>query len=93
MRSHDFTLILNDVDVMDEDLSNQLYEAGCDDGSPYSSQGVAGIRFHREAESLESAIRSAISYIQKTGLTVARLIMDDDELERLTNGMLPSIRD
>jgi len=80
MKEHDFTLILSGVDVMTEDLSNRLYEAGCDDGSPYSSQGVAGVRFHRQAATLEEAIRSAVADVAQAGLAVERLVMEHDEL-------------
>jgi len=80
MKEHDFTLILSGVDVMTEDLSNRLYEAGCDDGSPYSSQGVAGVRFHRQAATLEEAIRSAVADVAQAGLAVQRLVIEHDEL-------------
>lgn len=80
MKEHEFTVILAGVDVMTEDLSNRLYEAGCDDGSPYSSQGVAGVRFHRQAATLEEAIRSAVSDVAKAGVSVQRLVMEQDEL-------------
>jgi hypothetical protein len=80
MKEHEFTLILAGVDVMTEDLSNRLYGAGCDDGSPYSSQGVAGIRFHRQAATLEDAIRSAVADIGKAGVAVERLVIEHDEL-------------
>jgi hypothetical protein len=54
-------------------LAEALFEAGCDDGTPCSSDGLAWIGFHREAESLESAIRSAVADGQKAGVTVARV--------------------
>lgn len=80
MKEHEFTLILAGVDVMSEDLSNRLYEAGCDDGSPYSSQGVAGVRFHRQAATLEDAIRSALADVAQAGVSVQRLVIEQNEL-------------
>jgi hypothetical protein len=68
----DFQLVLADVAVMTEQIADTLFEAGCDDGTPYSSQGVAAIGFSREANSLEEAIRSAIADVNKAGLMVAR---------------------
>ncbi len=60
-----------------------LFEAGCDDGSPGSSQGVVSIDFHREAESLEAAIRSAIADVQKAGCAVAQVTLEADVLASL----------
>lgn len=56
---------------MTEEIASALYEAGCDDGTPYSSAGVAAVGFTREAGSLEEAIRSAIADVQRAGYSVA----------------------
>ena len=42
-----------------EEMAEALYEAGCDDGTPGTCGGVGSIVFHREADSLEAAIKSA----------------------------------
>lgn len=76
MNKYDFRLILRGVEVMTEDLAERLYESGCDDGSPGSSEGVAMIDFHRKAESLESAIRSAVADVSRAGCTAARVEID-----------------
>ena len=47
-----FAVILRGLDVIDDELANALYEAGCDDGSPFSSCGVATVGFDREADCL-----------------------------------------
>jgi hypothetical protein len=73
MQPFEFEVILSGVDEMTEDISNALYEAGCDDGTPFSSEGVAAVGFTREAASLEDAIRSAIADVQKAGYSVARV--------------------
>ena len=72
MAVYDFQLVLGNVSVMSEGIADALFEAGCDDGTPFSSQGVAGVGFSREAASLEEAVRSAIADVSKAGFTVAR---------------------
>jgi hypothetical protein len=73
MERFEFELILAGVEEMTEEVSNALYEAGCDDGTPFSSEGVAAVGFTREANTLEDAIRSAIADVQKAGYAVARI--------------------
>ena len=73
MEKYEFQVVLSGVEEVSEELSNALYEAGCEDGTPFSSEGVAAVGFTREADSLESAIRSAIADIQKAGYSVARV--------------------
>jgi hypothetical protein len=72
MPTFEFQLVLNDLDAVNEEIADALYDAGCDDGTPFSSQGVAAVGFSREASSLEEAIRSALSDVNKAGYTVAR---------------------
>ena len=69
----DFQLVLGDVGAMTEGIADALFEAGCDDGTAFSSQGVAAVGFSREAESLEDAVRSAITDVNKAGFAVARV--------------------
>lgn len=78
MRIYDFTLVFSPGTELTEELGNALFEAGCDDGSPGSCKGIVAIDFHREAESLERAIRSAIVGVQNAGCTVARAKIDAD---------------
>lgn len=78
MKCYDFIVILRELDVIDDDLADKLFEAGCDDGSPFSSCGIAGIGFSREAESLEAAIRSAVADVQGAGCTVERVQIESD---------------
>jgi hypothetical protein len=78
MRIYDFTLVLSSGIELTEDLSEALFVAGCDDGSPGSCGGIVTIDFHREADSLEAAIRSAIADVQKAGCTVAKAEIEAD---------------
>jgi hypothetical protein len=79
MMTHEFTLELTSAWVTEEQC-NAVYEAGCDDGTISSSQGVSRIDFAREAPSLEEAIRSAITYVNKAGLQVTRAEITPDNL-------------
>ncbi len=78
MQIYDFTLVLGFGTELTEDLGNALFEAGCDDGSPGASDGIVSVDFHRRAESLETAIRSAIADVHKAGCAVARVEIDAD---------------
>jgi hypothetical protein len=78
MTCYRFVVVLRGLDEIDDDLANALYEAGCDDGSPFSSDGVAAVGFDREADSLESAIRSAVADVQKAGCTVQKVEIESD---------------
>ncbi len=63
---------------MTEELVDRLFEAGCDDGTPGVRSGVPVIGFSREAESLESAIRSAVANVQQAGCVVERVQIERD---------------
>lgn len=65
----EFRLILKPIE-MTEELGNALFEAGCDDGTLGVSNGVSFVCFHRDANDLESAIRSAVADVQKAGCVV-----------------------
>jgi hypothetical protein len=59
-------------------MADALYEAGCDDGTPGTCNGVFSIDFHREADSLESALRLAIANVKSAGYDVARVEIEAD---------------
>lgn len=75
MTTHDFTLILT-ADELTDDQCNALYDAGCDDGTISTSQGISRIDFSRDALTLEEAIRSAIADVHAAGLQVATVEID-----------------
>jgi hypothetical protein len=77
--SHEFTLLLTAADVTDEQV-NALYEAGLDDGTVSTSRGITCIDVARDAESLESAIRSAIGQVNAAGLAVATVEIEADQI-------------
>ncbi len=75
-----FALKLKDVMEIDDTLADALFESGCDDGSPWSSEGVAFVGFDREADSLEAAIKSAVGDIRRAGCEVDKVEIDHEEL-------------
>jgi hypothetical protein len=78
MKTYEFDVILKDVTEVTDDQADELFAAGCDDGTPAACAGVAWIHFDREAASLEEAISSAIAQIQAAGLRVAKVELDGD---------------
>ena len=74
--THRFTLTFAGIDFMEDDLAEKLYEAGLDDGTPFSTRGVAGVGVAREAASLEAAIASAVADARKAGVAVATIEID-----------------
>jgi len=72
MTKYAFTLILKGQFELTEEIADELFEAGCDDGTPGICNGVFSIDFHREGISLESAIRSAIANVKSAGYEVER---------------------
>ena len=79
MREHEFAVILAAPEESAED-AGALYEAGCADGSISTSGGVTRIDFHRDAASLEEAIRSAIADVQAAGFQVAHVLIEPKSL-------------
>jgi hypothetical protein len=76
--NYEFSLVLKEGTEITEELADKLFDAGCDDGTPGTFCGVPYISFHREAESLEAAIRSAVADVQKTGCVVQRVQIEQD---------------
>jgi hypothetical protein len=80
MAKYEFTLILKGSPELTEEMADALYEAGCDDGTPGTCNGVFSIDFHREADSLESALRLAIANVKSAGYDVARVEIEADAM-------------
>ena len=73
MNKYEFRLILKGSPELTEEIADRLFEAGCDDGTPGTSGGVFSIDIHREADSLEAAINSAIRQVKAAGHEVHRV--------------------
>lgn len=80
MHKYSFTVVLKDSPELTEELADRLFASGCDDGTPGMIEGVTLIDFHREAASLEAAIRSAIADIAAAECVVARVEIDAEAL-------------
>ena len=76
--NYEFSLILKEGTEITEELADQLFEAGCDDSTPGTFCGVPVIGFSREADSLESAICSAVADVQKAACVVERVQIEHD---------------
>ena len=70
MKKYEFRLILKGSPELTEEIADELFQAGCDDGTPGTCNGVFSIDFHREADSLEAAINSAIKNVEAAGYDV-----------------------
>jgi hypothetical protein len=70
MKQHEFTLVLT-ADP-DDAQADRMYGT-FDDGTIVTVAGVPQVNFHRDAESLEEAIRSAIGDVRSVGFDVARV--------------------
>ena len=74
MSTFQFTLIVDGPDLQAQPLIDQLFEAGCDDATIGSSDGVQYVDFDREAEALDDALLSAVDDLEKLeGVEVIRI--------------------
>ena len=80
MNKYDFTLILAESLELTDGIAEALFAAGCDDGTPGTCNGVFSIDFHREAASLEDAIRSAIENVRTAGYEVTRVEIEAEAM-------------
>ncbi len=78
MKTYEFDVILKDVSEVTDDQADDLFAAGCDDGTPTACAGVVWIHFDREAASLEQAISSAVAQVQAAGFLVSKVELDVD---------------
>jgi len=83
-----FTLVLSGVDELTDEVANDLFEAGCNDASPYMRASTLYLGFDRDEVSLSAAIESAIEDVEKAGLEVVRVVPPDGDIIDLVNEML-----
>lgn len=81
MKQHRFALILT-ADPNEEE-ADRLYGI-INDGTLSTIAGVPQIHFHREAPSLEEAIRSAIVNVRSAGFDVARAEIEPEAVVQQT---------
>lgn len=76
MKKYHFSLVVSDQVELTESVADALYSAGCDDATPGMCEGVFTLDFHRDATSLEEAIRTAIENVRRAGLRTTRVEID-----------------
>ena len=76
---YEFSIILKAGDVSEEQ-ADELFAAGCDDGSILSRGEVTMIQFDRIAKNLDEALSSAIRDVEKAGFEVARVEIERSEV-------------
>lgn len=73
MPIHHFTLIVEGPDLQDDALIDKLFEAGCDDAAIGRIDGIQYVDFDREAVSLDEAVLSAVTDVERVeGVSVVR---------------------
>ena len=83
MAKYEFVLILKGQYELTKKIADELFEAGCDDGTPGVCNGVFSIDFRREGDSLEAAIRSAIADVKSAGYEVERAEIEAQAMPQL----------
>ena len=89
MRTHWFTLTLAERIADDypdyvqgnaqlDDITGKLLAAGCDDATLHSTGETVFVSFAREAQSLDEAIKSATTAVQKAGFNVAKVELEPE---------------
>ena len=85
MTEYEFTLVLAGSPELTEQVADDLFEAGCDDATPGTCNGVFSIDFHRKAGSLEAAINSAINNVKAAGFEVDRVEIRPDAMSQASS--------
>ncbi len=67
---HNFVLVLSGISEPVDAIEDALFEAGCDDSTLSSRNGIVYLEFDRSAENLQAAILSAILNVEKTEVEV-----------------------
>lgn len=83
MKTHEFTLIL--AGKLSEAKADRFYGL-CNDGTLAVMAGVAQVHFHRVAESLEEAVRSALVDVRAAKLKAQRVEMEPRALLQAISG-------
>jgi hypothetical protein len=76
MKNFEFTIVASCPDGIKE-LSEKLFEAGCDDATIALQKGVAILDFDREAKSFSHALLSALDNVTAAGAGVLHVEPDD----------------
>lgn len=72
MKTHEFTIIVSG-DGDDTGLTDRLFEAGCDDSTISSQNGVLVIEFDRIADNFAHAAKSAMADVRKADVEILHI--------------------
>jgi hypothetical protein len=78
---HEFTLVLDGIPGLTSEIYDALFEAGCDDATMSSRDGVVSLAFGRAAPSMKEAIVSAIRDVRKTNIGARVVRVEASELD------------
>ena len=78
--THDFILVFSGVSEPDDRLEDALFKAGCSDATLAFRNGVGYLDFDREAETLPSAVLSAIRDVERADQRVRVSHVEPDDL-------------
>ena len=74
MTTHTFTLIIDGPDLQDDEIIDDVFEAGCDDALIGRADGIQFADFDREADTLQDAMLSAVAQLESVeGVSVVRV--------------------
>lgn len=76
MKTFEFSIIASGLDPEAEDFADRFFKAGCDDATISFQKGHIIVDFAREAESISSAIASAVKNVEAAGASVDRVEPD-----------------
>jgi hypothetical protein len=65
-----FTLVLDGIKEITDELESAILDAGCDDALLSSCDGVVSLDFDRQASSMMEAITSAVRAVEQCGLDI-----------------------
>jgi hypothetical protein len=77
---HEFTLVLDGIPELTPAIFDALFEAGCDDATMSSRDGVTSLDFGRSAPSMKEAIVSAIRDVRKANIGARIIRVEGSEL-------------
>jgi len=85
METYSFRIILADADDIVDDMTHEkmlemsdaVFEAGCDDSTPGVYCGELDVTFSREAENMVDAIRSAVEQVESVGCHMLKVVSPD----------------
>jgi hypothetical protein len=76
MKTFEFTVVASCPDGNIADLSERLFDAGCDDATISLQKGAAIIEFDRESKSFYHALNSALEDVKSVGVAVLQIAPD-----------------